>query len=79
MDNDNDLELERLYNEWEILEEENMLYHKLNTHKLNTHKLNTTILILSFINLVNYYMIFIIDSIQQKKIDKKLYSVNEID
>jgi len=81
-DNDNDLELERLYNEWEILEEENMLYtHKLYTHKLYTHKLYTTFLILSFVNIINYYLIFIIDNIriQQKKIDKRLYTVNEID
>ena len=71
-DNDNDLELERLYNEWEILEDENMLY---------THKLYTTFLILSFVNIINYYLIFIIDNIriQQKKIDKRLYTVNEID
>lgn len=69
-----DSELETIFSDWEILENENIAY--------NENRKNIVIyLILSFLNLMAYYMRFIVDYLekQKKKIDKQYYSIDELD
>ena len=73
-----DLELDKIYNEWEIMEKENMLYHK-------NRKKRAIILILSFLNIMLNYMIFLIQNNKfniknnNKFKNNKQYSVEDID
>ena len=69
-----DSELETLFSDWEILENENIKYVE--------EKKNLAIyLILSFLNLMAYCMRFTIDYLdkRKKKIDKQYYSIDELD
>ena len=69
-----DSELETIFSDWEILENENIAY--------NENRKNIVIyLILSFLNLMAYYMRFIVDYLekQKKKIDKQYYSIDDLD
>ena len=70
----NNNELDIIYNEWEMLEKENMLYYKI-------RKETIIFLVLSFFNLMVNYMIFLIqnDNSLKNKIDKISYSVEDID
>jgi hypothetical protein len=69
-----DSELETIFSDWEILENENIAY--------NENRKNIVIyLILSFLNLMAYYMRLIVDYLekQKKKIDKQYYSIDDLD
>jgi len=69
-----DTELEQLFMDWELLEAENINYIE--------NKKNLAIyLILSFLNLMVYSMSFVVQAIEKekKKIDKKYYSIDDID
>lgn len=70
----NDTELDIIYNEWDMLEKENMLYYKIRRETI-------IFLVLSFFNLMVNYMIFLIqnDNSLKNKIDKISYSVEDID
>jgi len=70
----NDNELDIIYNEWDMLEKENMLYYKIRRETI-------IFLVLSFFNLMVNYMIFLIqnDNSLKNKIDKISYSVEDID
>ena len=73
-----DLELEeinRLCDELSVLEKEELEYRKKKNTELGIY------LILSFLNLMIYYIKFIVDYLhnEQKKIDKKYYSVEDLD
>ena len=73
-----DLELEeinRLCDELSILEKEEIEYRKKKNTELGIY------LILSFLNLMIYYIKFIVDYLhnERKKIDKKYYSVEDLD
>ena len=69
-----DSELETIFSDWEILENENIAYQE-------KRKNIIIYLILSFLNLMAYCMRFIIDylEMQKKKIDKKYYSIDDLD
>lgn len=69
-----DSELETIFSDWEILENENIAYQE-------KRKNIIIYLILSFLNLMSYCMRFIIDYLekQKKKIDKKYYSIDDLD
>lgn len=69
-----DSDLEQLFVDWELLEAENINYIE--------KKNNLAIyLILSFLNLMVYCTRFVVDAMenQKKKIDKKYYSIDDID
>ena len=73
-----DLELEeinRLCDELSVLEKEEIEYRKKKNTELGIY------LILSFLNLMIYYIKFIVDYLhnERKKIDKKYYSVEDLD
>ena len=73
-----DLELEeinRLCDELSILEKEEIEYRNKKNTELGIY------LILSFLNLMIYYIKFIVDYLhnERKKIDKKYYSVEDLD
>lgn len=69
-----DSELEQLFVDWELLEEENINY-------IENNKNLVVYLILSFLNLMVYSTRFVVDAMenQKKKIDKKYYSIDDID
>ena len=69
-----DSELETIFSDWEILENENIAYQE-------KRKNIIIYLILSFLNLMAYCMRFIIDYLEKKKkkIDKKYYSIDDLD
>ena len=70
-----DLEIEKVYQDWVVLERENMEYHR----KLRKKK--AVYLILSFLNLIVYYMRLMVDYLEKekKKIDKRYYSIDDLD
>ena len=69
-----DTELEDLFLDWELLEAENINY-------IENKKNLAVYLILSFLNLMVYCTRFVVDAMenQKKKIDKKYYSIDDID
>ena len=69
-----DSDLEKLFVNWELLEEENINY-------IENKKNLAVYLILSFLNLMVYFTRFVVDAMenQKKKIDKKYYSIDDID
>ena len=69
-----DTELEELFLDWELLEAENINY-------IEKKKNLAVYLILSFLNLMVYCTRFVVDAMenQKKKIDKKYYSIDDID
>ena len=68
-------EINRLCNEINILENEEKEY------RIKKNKENAIYLILSFMNIMTYYIRFIVDYLndEKKKIDKKYYSVEDLD
>ncbi len=69
-----DTELEQLFMDWELLEAENINY-------IESKKNIAIYLILSFLNLMVYCTRFVVDAMEKekKKIDKKYYSIDDID
>ena len=68
-------EINRLCNEINILENEEKEY------RIKKNKESAIYLILSFMNIMTYYIRFIVDYLnnEKKKIDKKYYSVEDLD
>ena len=69
-----DTDLEKIFNEWENIEKENMVYQEIK-------KTKAILLILNFFQFMIYYFKIVIDylDIQKKKIDKQYYTIEDID
>ena len=65
---------QKIFFDWELLEAENINY-------IEIKKNLAVYLILSFLNLMVYCTRFVVDAMenQKKKIDKKYYSIDDID